>query len=89
MVPVCRLGKTVHKAVGIIPYRAQGYHDDPGSVGRKSDPMATIICADPEVAQALFEILQIDRIAKGKGKVTMMPPRSELLTTLVAARQGE
>ncbi len=47
------------------------------------------ICTDPEVAQALFEILQIDRIAKGKGKVTVMPPRSELLAALVAARQGE
>jgi hypothetical protein len=39
------------------------------------------ICADPEVAQALLEILQIDRMAKDKGKVTVMPPRSELLAT--------
>ena len=44
------------------------------------------ICADPEVAQALFEILQINRIAEGQGKVTVMPPRSELLAQLVAAR---
>lgn len=45
------------------------------------------ICADPEVAQALFEILQINQIAAGKAKVTVMPHRSELLAELMAARQ--
>jgi hypothetical protein len=44
------------------------------------------ICADPEVANTLFEILQIERLAAGKAKVTVMPPRSELLAELMAAR---
>jgi regulator of protease activity HflC (stomatin/prohibitin superfamily) len=43
------------------------------------------ICADPEVAQALFEILQINQIAAGKAKVTVMP-QSNLLAELMAAR---
>jgi len=43
IVTVGLLGKTVHKAVGIIPYRAEGYHDSTGSSGRKRDTMAAII----------------------------------------------
>jgi regulator of protease activity HflC (stomatin/prohibitin superfamily) len=44
------------------------------------------ICANPEVSQALFEILQINQIAAGKAKVTVMPPQSNLLAELMAAR---
>ena len=45
------------------------------------------ISADPAVAEALFEILQIDRLVQGKARVTVMPPQSALLAELVAARQ--
>jgi regulator of protease activity HflC (stomatin/prohibitin superfamily) len=45
------------------------------------------ISKDPEVADALFEVLEIDRLLEGKGKITLMPPGNELLTQLVAAQR--
>lgn len=44
------------------------------------------ICADPDVAGALFDILQMERVIAGKAKVTVMPGQGELLTDLLAAR---
>jgi regulator of protease activity HflC (stomatin/prohibitin superfamily) len=43
------------------------------------------ISKDVEVAQALFEILEIDRLAEGKGGITLVPPRSGLLAQMVAS----
>jgi regulator of protease activity HflC (stomatin/prohibitin superfamily) len=45
------------------------------------------ICTDPEVADALFEILEIERILEGKTRVTLLPAGNGLLKDLVAARQ--
>lgn len=44
------------------------------------------ICADPEVAGALFDILQIERMIAGKTKVTVIPEQGDLLADLMAAR---
>ncbi|MGE3536028.1 MAG: SPFH domain-containing protein [Candidatus Tectimicrobiota bacterium] len=44
------------------------------------------ICADPEVAGALFEILQIERVIAGKARVTVMPGQGDVLADLLAAR---
>jgi regulator of protease activity HflC (stomatin/prohibitin superfamily) len=46
------------------------------------------ITADPEVANAVFEILETQKILEGKGHLTLTPPRSELLNQLIAARQS-
>jgi regulator of protease activity HflC (stomatin/prohibitin superfamily) len=45
------------------------------------------ITADPEVANALFEILETQKILEGKGQLTLVPPRSELLSQLIAAQK--
>jgi regulator of protease activity HflC (stomatin/prohibitin superfamily) len=45
------------------------------------------ISKDPEVADALFATLEIDRMLEGKGRITLMPKGNELLTQLVAAQQ--
>jgi regulator of protease activity HflC (stomatin/prohibitin superfamily) len=44
------------------------------------------IAADPDVARALFEILEIERILKAGAKVTLLPHGNDLLKQLVAAR---
>ncbi len=44
------------------------------------------IAQDPEVANALFDILETQRILEGKGQLTLIPPNNELLAQLVAAR---
>lgn len=46
------------------------------------------ICADPDVANALFEILEIERILEGKTRITLLPPGNGLLKDLVAARSA-
>ncbi len=43
------------------------------------------ISADPEVAAALFEILETQNILEGKGQLTLIPPDRELLKQLLAA----
>jgi regulator of protease activity HflC (stomatin/prohibitin superfamily) len=43
------------------------------------------ISADPEVADAVFEILETQKILDGKGQLTLVPPRAELLNQLLAA----
>lgn len=43
------------------------------------------IAEDPEVAQALFEILEVQNITDSKASITLVPPRREMLTQLMAA----
>ena len=43
------------------------------------------ISADPEVAQALFEILELDKIAESKARITLVPAGGGLLPQLLAA----
>jgi regulator of protease activity HflC (stomatin/prohibitin superfamily) len=43
------------------------------------------ITANPEVASAVFEILETQKILESKGELTLVPPRSELLSQLLAA----
>jgi len=43
------------------------------------------ISADPEVASALFEILETQNILDSKGNLTLIPPNKELLKELLAA----
>ena len=46
------------------------------------------ITADAEVAGAVFEILETQKILEGKGKLVLVPPKSELLTQLIAGTSG-
>ena len=46
------------------------------------------IVEDPEVAEALFEILENQRITEGKAALTLLPARGDLLAQLVAAAPG-
>ncbi len=43
------------------------------------------ITADNEVANAMFEILETQKILEGKGQLTLVPPKSELLNQLLTA----
>ncbi len=45
------------------------------------------ITEDPIVANAVFEILETQKILEGKGGLTLVPPGSELLNQLIAARK--
>lgn len=40
---------------------------------------------DPEVSQAMFEILETENVLKGSAEVLLMPKQKELLTQLLAA----
>jgi len=44
------------------------------------------IGSEADVADALFEILETERILEGKGKITLIPAQSDLLAQLLAAR---
>jgi len=46
------------------------------------------IAADREVADALFEILEVQQLLASKGHLTLLPPHDELLKPLIAARHG-
>jgi hypothetical protein len=46
------------------------------------------ITADPEVANAVFEILETQKILEGEGHLTLVPPRSDILNQLIAARKA-
>jgi regulator of protease activity HflC (stomatin/prohibitin superfamily) len=46
------------------------------------------VTADPEVASAVFEILETQKILDSKGELILVPPRSELLSQLLAAKGG-
>jgi regulator of protease activity HflC (stomatin/prohibitin superfamily) len=43
------------------------------------------ITSDPEVASAVFEILETQKILEGHGKLVLVPPGNDLLSRLVAA----
>jgi regulator of protease activity HflC (stomatin/prohibitin superfamily) len=43
------------------------------------------ISADPEVANAVFEILETQKLLDGNAQITLVPARSEILTQLLAA----
>jgi len=47
------------------------------------------ITADPEVASAVFEILETQKILEGRGRLVLLPPGSDLLSRLVAAGEGK
>lgn len=42
---------------------------------------------DPEVAKAMFEILETENVLKGNSEIVIIPPQAELLTQLVAAQK--
>jgi regulator of protease activity HflC (stomatin/prohibitin superfamily) len=46
------------------------------------------VTADAEVASAVFEILETQKILENKGELILVPPRSELLSQLLAAKSG-
>jgi regulator of protease activity HflC (stomatin/prohibitin superfamily) len=46
------------------------------------------ITANPEVAAAVFEILETQHILQGKGNLVLVPPGNDLLSRLVAAGDG-
>ena len=43
------------------------------------------ISEDAEIEAALFEVLENQRLLEGKGRITLVPKGSELLTQLLAA----
>jgi regulator of protease activity HflC (stomatin/prohibitin superfamily) len=46
------------------------------------------ITANPEVAAAVFEILETQKILEGKGKLILIPTGKDMLTQLVASQNG-
>jgi hypothetical protein len=47
------------------------------------------ITKDAEVANAMFEILEMQKLLESKGKLTLVPPNSELLNQLLVAGKAE
>jgi regulator of protease activity HflC (stomatin/prohibitin superfamily) len=47
------------------------------------------IASDPEVAAAMFEILETQKVLEGSGQVTVLPPGSGALGALLAARTAK
>ncbi|MEI8019899.1 MAG: SPFH domain-containing protein [Schlesneria sp.] len=47
------------------------------------------ICRDPETSEALFSILETQKLLDGKSKLTLVPQRGGLLTDLLAAEQNK
>lgn len=43
------------------------------------------ITSDPDVANAMFEILEMQNMLDNKGKLTLVPPGSDLLNQLIVA----
>ena len=43
------------------------------------------ISADPEVFSAMFDILETQKIVEGKARITIIPPKNELLPQLLSA----
>jgi regulator of protease activity HflC (stomatin/prohibitin superfamily) len=44
------------------------------------------ICQDPQVAQAMFEVLENEKIIESKAKVTLVPEKSDFLAQLLASQ---
>jgi len=47
-----------------------------------------IISQDREIIDSMFEILEMQKIIEGEARVTIVPPKSELLNQLLAAQPG-
>ncbi len=47
-----------------------------------------IISQDGEIVRSMFEILEMQKILEGEARVTIVPPKSELLNQLLAAQPG-
>ena len=47
------------------------------------------ICRDPEIASALFDILETQRLMAGPARITLLPPGRDLLPELLAAKTTE
>ena len=47
------------------------------------------ITSDPDVANAMFEILEMQKLLENKGKLTLVPPGSDLLNQLIVAGSGD
>ena len=47
------------------------------------------ISANREILDAMFEILEMQKIIEGQARVTFVPPKSELLTQLLAAAPSQ
>ncbi len=47
------------------------------------------ITKDPEVSNAMFEILEMQKILENKGKLTLVPPESGLLNQLLVAESSK
>ncbi len=47
------------------------------------------ICRDPETSEALFSILETQKLLDGKSKLTLVPQKGGLLTDLLAAEQNK
>jgi regulator of protease activity HflC (stomatin/prohibitin superfamily) len=45
------------------------------------------ICQDKELAEAMFDILENEKLIKGNATITMIPEKDELLAQLVAANE--
>lgn len=46
------------------------------------------ICADPTIADALFDVLETQNVLEGKAKITLIPEQSDNLMTQLLATQG-
>ncbi len=55
----------------------------PGIVGEALQ----LIAQDSEVANAVFEILETQKILEGKAQLTLVPPRSDILNQIIASRK--
>lgn len=49
------------------------------------EALQSILSKDKEVANAMFEILEMQKILEGKGQITFVPPKSEMLNQFLAA----
>jgi hypothetical protein len=45
------------------------------------------ISQDPEIAQAMFAVLETEKIVEGEAEITLVPRGNELLSQLLAARE--
>lgn len=47
-----------------------------------------IISQDGEIVRSMFEILEMQKIVEGEARVTIVPPKSDILNQLLAAQPG-
>jgi regulator of protease activity HflC (stomatin/prohibitin superfamily) len=47
------------------------------------------ISQDPEIAQAMFEVLETEKLVEGEAEITLVPQKGELLAEIVAAQEGK